>query len=126
MVKNVPEDYFFATTPRYYCNELVEFPKVHSIAIYLVWLSFDFFSSLRSTSYNPYDDYSIRYNEVDSDWNKDKNHFEEINNDIGWKPFSDSPKNLERPQVSQLFKVMGLVLAKFSSSKYFLTNISFG
>ena len=36
VVKNVPEDYFFATTPRYYCNELVEFPRVHRIATYLV------------------------------------------------------------------------------------------
>ena len=29
VVKHVPEDYFFATTPRYYCNEIVEFPRVH-------------------------------------------------------------------------------------------------
>ena len=50
---------------------------------------------------DPYGEDSMRLNEVNDDlsnW-KNKKGLDDVSNDIGWKPYSDSPKNLERPKV---------------------------
>lgn len=72
---------------------------------------FNFYPSFfRDTTSRPYyghyDDDLIKYNnELDEDLPPWKKTNDDVSNDIGWKPFSDSPKNLERAKVGFLINI---------------------
>ena len=87
--------------------------KVNSrwLCSHMIFFFFNFYPSLfRDTTSRPYyghyDDDLIKYNnELDEDLPPWKKTNDDVSNDIGWKPFSDSPKNLERAKVGFLINI---------------------